>query len=303
MITHETLKIPNQLVQNITALYGDAGSKWLKDLPQFIFNYENQWQFKVGECFSDAQFNVVLNALKNDGAPVVFKCCVPNKEFKTEVKSLEHYNGIGAVRLLKSDIENGAMLLEKINPGILLEKCSLKIEVETAQAVSACKKIHKPTKNREDFPTLTDWFEGFSQRLFKKFDGTFGPFSKESVEKAYFLSRELLASQTNLVLLHGDLHYANLLLADNHEFKSIDPKGVIGESEFEIPLPRVTNPISKSELLYRVDCYIEQSQFDKKRIYAWLFSKAILAAWWTVEDSGSPNELTNRFLSVAEIMQ
>lgn len=76
MSIRENLKIPNQLVQNIIALYGDVGSKWLKDLPQFIFNYENQWQFKMGECFSDAQFNVVLTALKNDKTPVVFKCCV-----------------------------------------------------------------------------------------------------------------------------------------------------------------------------------------------------------------------------------
>lgn len=51
---------------------------------------------------------------------------------------------------------------------------------------------------------------------------TAGPFSKALIEKADFLSRELLASQTNLVLLHGDLHYANLLLAENNEFNSID---------------------------------------------------------------------------------
>lgn len=58
MISRENLKIPSQLVQNIITLHGDIGSKWIKDLPQFIFNYENQWQFKAGKCFSDAQFNV-----------------------------------------------------------------------------------------------------------------------------------------------------------------------------------------------------------------------------------------------------
>ena len=60
--------------------------------------------------------------------------------------------------------------------------------------------------------------------------------------------------------------------------------------------------MSKQELLYRLDCYIEQSGFDKKRIYQWLFSKVILAAWWTIEDSGSANDLTEKFLTVADMI-
>ncbi|OGT36170.1 MAG: hypothetical protein A3F11_09795 [Gammaproteobacteria bacterium RIFCSPHIGHO2_12_FULL_37_14] len=295
------IHIPNILRENLISLYGDAGKQWLQNLPKFISDYENKWKFKAGECFSDAQFNVVLSAIKNDNTPVVFKCSVPNKEFVTEVHALKHYNGFGAAQLLESDVDLGAMLIEKIIPGTLLESVT-SVEVATKYAVDVCKKLHKPIDENTVFPTLNDWFEGFDQRLFEKFNGTPGPFSKAVIEKAEFLSRELLASQTNTVLLHGDLHYANLLLAANNESTSIDAKGVIGEPEFEIPLPRVTNPITKKELLYRLDCFIELSGFDKKRIYEWLFSKAVLAAWWTVEDSGSVTELTNRFLFVADMM-
>lgn len=294
--------IPDVLKNNLVSLYGDFGSQWLQNLPQFISHYESKWQFKAGECFSDAQFNVVLNAVKNDGISVVFKCCVPNKEFKTEVNALKHYNGEGAAKLLQSDIENDAMLIEKINPGTLLESCE-SIEDATKYAVDVCKKLHKPIENQSVFPTLIDWFDRFDERIYKKFNGTSGPFSSELIEKVKSVSRNLLCSQEKTVLLHGDLHYANLLLSETGEYFSIDPKGVIGESEFEIPLPRVTNPIIKKELLYRLDCFIEQSQFDKKRIYAWAFSKSVLAAWWTVEDSGSASEFTQKFLNVAEITQ
>ena len=302
-MNNSNLKIPDILKNNIIYYFAMFDPQCLQNLPQFISYYEKLWEFKAGDCFSDAQFNIVLNAKKQDGEQVVFKCCVPNKEFKTEVKSLEHFNGIGAVKLLKSDIENGAMLIEKINPGTLLEKCALSVEEETLLAVSVYKKLHKPIEKMEVFPTLTDWFEGFDQRLTKKFGGTPGPFSKKIVEKSAFLSHELLTSQTNTVLLHGDLHYANLLLSNKGYVVAIDSKGVVGESEFEIPLPRVTNPITKKELLYRLDCFIEQSQFDKKRIYSWVFCKAVLAAWWTVEDAGAASEFTQKFLNVAEITQ
>lgn len=291
--------ISDHVAKNIVALYGATGKQWLKNFPGFISGYENAWNFKVKSCFPDAQFNVVLDVMQKNGTPAVFKCCVPNKEFKTEVLSLQHYDGCGAVRLLKYDIDHGAMLLEKILPGNILE---LLTDIERAMkcAVDVCKKLHKPIKNTDSFPMLSDWFLGFD-RLYKKFDNTSGPFSEILVQKAKTVSSELLSSQSTLVLLHGDLHYANLILNKDH-YVAIDSKGIVGEPEFEIPLPRITNPISKKELLFRLDCFIDQSEFDQKRIYKWLFCKAMLAAWWTVEDSGFSTDFTARFLSVADIM-
>lgn len=297
------VKIPSAVIDNISVLYGELGKKWINDLPEFISYYEKKWGFTVGESFEQSQFNVVLNVIKNDGMSAVFKCCVPNKEFVTEVKSLVHYNGIGAVRLLENDSDKGALLIEKIKPGLSLEESSLSIEDQTAKAVSVCKKLHKPINHSKDFPTLTDWFFEFHSKIAKKFNGAYGPFSKTSIQKVDCLSSELLVSQKNTVLLHGDLHYANLLLSENNNYVCIDPKGVIGEPEFEIPLPRVNKEITQKTLLYYLDCYSEQSQFDKKRIYAWLFSKAVLAAWWTIEDSGVVSEFTQKFLAVAEVME
>lgn len=292
--------IPHHITKNITTLYGDPGAHWISNLPKFITTYEKKWQFKSGKCFPDAQFNIVLDVMQHNNVPAVFKCCFPNKEFKTEILSLEHYDGVGAVKLLKSDAENGAMLLEKITPGTLLEKIT-SIEVATKHAVDVCKKLHQPCNNSA-FPTLLDWFEGFDQRLYKKFNNTPGPFEEKLIEKAKSLSDALISSQSKLVLLHGDLHYANLILKKDH-YVAIDLKGVIGEAEFEIPLPRVTNLMAEKELLYRVDCWTEQSQFDRQRIYHWLFCKAVLAAWWTIEDSGLPSELTSCFLNVANTIE
>lgn len=294
------IHIPDHVIKNIIVLYGEKGTSWISDLPQFISYYEKEWQFKVKKIFPDAQFNVVLDVIQNSGVSAVFKCCLPNKEFKTENLSLKHYDGYGAAKLLESDIDNGAMLIEKITPGTLLELLD-NIETETQYAIDVFKKLHKPIKDHQSFPSLENWFMGFD-RLYKKFNNTSGPFDEKLIKKAKKISHELLSSQSQPVLLHGDLHYANLILNLDH-YVAIDPKGVIGEPEFEIPMPRVSELVTKKELFYRLDCFITQSQFDQKRIYSWIFCKAVLAAWWTVEDSGSFSDFTKRFLRVAKLIE
>jgi len=293
MMKNDNLFISRHVRKNILALYGDAGQQWLKNFPSYISLYEKQWHFKALRSFNDAQFNVVLDAVQ-DNKSVVFKCCVPNKEFKTEVLALSHYNGIGSVRLIESDIDHGAMLLEKIVPGTSLEKCE-SIEEATQHAISVCKKLHGSIDDEQSFPTIENWFQG----LYRTSDQAI---NKKLLDQAKLLSRDLLESQTNRFLLHGDLHYANLIL-NNDDYVAIDPKGVIGESEFEIPLPRVNSGVTQEKLLQHLDCFIELSGFDKNRIYQWVFVKAILAACWTVEDSGSVTDFTKKFLSVAEILR
>lgn len=102
------------------------------------------------------------------------------------------------------------------------------------------------------------------------------------------------------VLLHGDLHYGNILLSDKHDWLAIDPKGVIGEREYEIPFPRLKGEVNENLIKRRLDQFIEISGFDRSRVLGWAFCKAALAAWWSFEDQG---EIWQPFLRCAEILK
>lgn len=102
------------------------------------------------------------------------------------------------------------------------------------------------------------------------------------------------------VLLHGDLHYANILLSDQQGWLAIDPKGVIGEREYEIPFPRLQDEINKNVIKRQLDQFIEISGFDRSRVLAWAFCKTALAAWWSFEDQ---DEIWQPFLHCAEILK
>ena len=249
------MNLPKELIKNLINIHGVQGKKWLDALPFFISSYEKKWQFTLESFFNNARFNVVAAVTLTNGSPAVLKCSIPNKEFTNEIAALQHFNGTGAVKILRSDHHAGIMLLEKLLPGTFLEESSNEMQ-NTLISIELMNKLHKTIQEEEIFlfPSLTNWFQGFD-RLHQYFQGETAPFPKELIDRAQAISKELLASLGPLVLLHGDLHYANILLSDKHGWLSIDPKGVIGEREYEIPpflvfpkLETLINPLNADSI-------------------------------------------------------
>lgn len=286
------------LRNNIIHVHGEKGRQWLNDLPNLLQQFATSWNLILGDCYANANFNYVVPAQLENSQEVVLKFGVPSEVFIAEANALKYYNGIGAVRLLQFAKDAGVMLLEKIAPGDLLEEWSDENQA-TLWAFELIKKLHRPMTEISEFPSLRDWFQGL-EKLTHHFDGRTGPFPPHLVEKAKGISRELLRSQGEQVLLHGDLHYANILWSEQNGWLAIDPQGVIGEREFDIPFPRLEKIIDKKLLQYRLAQFMEISGFDRQRIAGWLFSKAVLAAWWTFEDSGA---IDNKFIRCAESVE
>ncbi len=292
------MRISEILINNIIHVHGDKGRQWLKDLPDLLQRFARFWNLILDDCYANANFNYVAPAKLEHGLEVVFKCGVPSRELIAEANALKYYNGVGAVRLLQFAEEAGVMLLEKITPGNLLEESPDENQA-TVWAVELIKKLNRPITETSAFPTLSDWFQGL-EKLTHHFEGHTGPFPPHLVNKAKEMSHELLNSQGEQVLLHGDLHYANILWSEQNGWQAIDPQGVIGEREFDIPFPRLEKIIDEKLLRYRLDRFIEISGFDRQRIIGWLFSKAVLAASWTFEDSGA---IDNKFIRCAEAIE
>jgi streptomycin 6-kinase len=254
--------------------------------------------------FQDMSFNYVAPATRSDGSEVVLKVGVPNPELVTEIAALKIFNGNGAVALYKADPELGALLLERLRPGKPVFNMS-DDEDATSVASEVIRKLQKSLSNHNDFPTVGDWFQGF-QRLRKKFGGETGPFLNEFIDKAEGMSHDLLTSMETLTLLHGDLHHWNILSSERDQWLAIDPKGVIGEPEYETgawirnPFPDILEMSNPDRMIaQRIDQFSEELGFDRKRIYGWGFSQAVLAAYWSYEEKDQDWE---NWLMVAELI-
>ena len=199
---------------------------------------------------------------------------------------LDAFAGIGVARVY--EYIEGAVLLERLSPGSSLVAMALDGRDEQATEVIAevIQRMSHPRELSNGFTTVEDWGKGF-QRYLASGDSQV---PSALVEQGRRLYAELCASQRDIRLLHGDLQHYNILFDAVRGWTAIDPKGVVGEIEYEIGAS-LRNPWEKPEMFAcpkaierRLKLYEKRLKLDFKRALGWGFAQAVLSAIWSVED-------------------
>jgi streptomycin 6-kinase len=209
------------------------------------------------------------------------------------------------VRLLEVDEAEGAMLLERIQPGIPVETLQ-DDEESTRIAAHVMQQIRHSPQQGGRYRTVEGWATRGMRNLRAEFDGGTGPFPRRLVEQAEAIFAELVPSMEEQVVLHGDLHHWNILSAGERGWLVIDPKGVVGEPAYEtgawLRNPNTTLlslPDPGATLARRIAIFTEELGFERERIRNWAIAQAILSAWWSYEDRTGGEEFG---IEVAEIL-
>ena len=285
------IHVPGSLIQATTAMRGAPGVEWLKRLPALAADIQRRWTLSVGTPFPGLKANWVAPATLADGTSAVLKMSFPQeKEFKTEAKALRLFDGRGVCRMLRLDRDRGAMLLEKCEPGSPLTTMQ---DDDEAMSIAAdvLRLMWRPAPPQHSFPLVSDWARGFD-RLRMRYSGGTGPMPIALVERAESLFADLIASQAEPVLLHGDFHHENVLSARREPWLAIDPKGVVGETAYDVatllrePPELAHDPDAGRILERRLDQLSEELGLDRDRLNGWALAQSVLAAYWGLEDSG-----------------
>ena len=180
-----------------------------------------EWRIELGEPFALSRHSYVAPA----GRDAVLKL-TPSEDDESdeEADALELWAGDGAIRLLWSDRERRALLLERARPGTDIS--TLPEDEATAIAVAAGRLLWRPAA--EPFRWIGDWVP---QWLAAE--------PSELTPLALELYDSLDVGRTTLV--HGDFQHHNLL-ASARGHLAIDPKPMLGEPEFDVP-PFLWNPL------------------------------------------------------------
>ncbi|GAA1742538.1 aminoglycoside phosphotransferase family protein [Luedemannella helvata] len=287
------LTVPAVLARNVAGAWGDAGRRWLADLPGVVAAVAADWRLTLADPY-DLTYHWVAPATRADGAPVVLKLGVPGSpQLATEAAALTAYGGCGAVALLAHDPARGALLLERADPGTPLRALVPAADDEATAAVAdVARRLHRPPPPGHGLPGLA--------RLGRAFDGYLrsfpddGPLPRGLVGKAAEVFAGLLATAPAGVLLHGDLHHDNVLRATRERWLAIDPHGLVGDPGYEAGAllynPDPTRPDARllPLVLPRVEALAHGLGLSADRVVAWGFVKAVLSEVWTVEDGGAP---------------
>ena len=298
---------PNFIATN-TQERGAVGVEWMKRLPAILSDCERRWSIKIGLPFPGLSYNYVAPAVRADGTLLVVKICYPGREVTDEANALRVYAGAGAVDLMDFDADWGVILLEHITPGAMLSSIEDDAEA-TSIAASVMRQLRHPVPAEHSFITVADWAKGMS-RLRQEFDGGTGPFPAYLVSMAERLFAELLPSQVEPVVLHGDLHHYNILSAERQPWLVIDPKGIVGEPAYETgalirnPVPQILSAPNLDRILARrIHQLSDELGYDRQRIYGWAVAQAVLSAWWTYEDTeGNVGKDFYKFLEFTKVL-
>lgn len=194
--------------------------------------------------------------------------------------ALRHFDGLGAVRLLRND--ESAQLIEYAAGDELVtlvkrgedEKATLII----AQLIKKLHSVPQEDVRLGDLLGLDRWFE----KLFNKAEAD----KQAGIESIYVrsasLAKQLLAAPRDMRVLHGDIHHYNIRQS-SRGWIAFDPKGLFGERTYDCA-NTLCNPVmpelvhNETRLLTNTAILAETLEIDLSRVLAFTYAYACLNA-------------------------
>lgn len=284
------MKLQKQFVQSVRLSFKEQGELWLQNLPNLIHYCEQKWSLKIKEPYT-LSINYVAPATMEDTTEVVVKICIPGKGFLDELEALHLFRDKGMVQLIDLDKENGIIILKKLSPGYTLAEVTDDEEAcRLAANVIKNLTIHAPAHTR--IPTTKEREEGLRKLLDEHSNGV-GPISQQTLERALRIFTFLNQTTEQYFLLHGDFHHYNVLASGEGNWTAIDPKGLIGEIEYDLiqyMLNKLPDQNAFEVIQKRVEIFTKELNLNKERLLLWGYCHTVLATSWTVAGDGTYNK-------------
>lgn len=218
-----------------------------------------------------------------------------DEETRGEARALGRWAGIGAVTLLESVPEDGALLLERLDAHRSLQHVDEDDAVRLAAALLV--KLHVPPP--VGLVTAADVARRWHEELPGEWDVLGRPGRRDVVRQAVDACGELSASPGPACLLHGDYHYANVLArlvvddatpsaaVETSTWAAIDPKPLVGDGEYDL-LPLLRNRWDELAATgdaaracrRRLHALADQAGLDRERAKRWCVARAVTDALW-----------------------
>lgn len=236
--------IDDRLAHNVYKDCGpELGARWLADLPLLIGRLLGAWRLTADPAFArpwHGYQSVVVPVIGAGGAPLALRIAAPGPEqvrsHPLERAALTSWHGRGCVRLLADDEPNRASLLERLDAGRSLDSLSVADAIPVWGGLVRTLSITPPA----GLPTVAETARGWLTELprnaatllpsFPAWRHADGALLQAALDTAAELTKDNRA-----VLVHGDLHYYNVLSElHGHGWRAIDPKPIVGPPEYAV---------------------------------------------------------------------
>lgn len=259
---------------------GPPGSEWIEALPHLLRDVVQEWELTVDGPAMTGQCALVLPVSGPEGRAAL-KVGWPHREADGEHLALRAWDARGAVRLLRADPRRGVLLLERLTTEDLSHLWD-----EEAIAVVAGLYADLHVAPLPQVPALVPWVEEILVRPATR------SLPRRYVEQVRSTLRSL-GSLGEERLLHGDLHYGNVL-SDGTDWVAIDPKPVTGHPAWEVA-PLLNNRTEEMgtgaslrwSVRRRIEVVCDVARLDEDVVRAVVALREVVNAIWATED-GDP---------------
>lgn len=286
------------------------GRNWLISLPELLGRCLDQWDLVPDTVPGSVPWSghgaIVVPVRRRSakgGLPesVVLKIAYPHEEALVERHALTLWAGDGAVRLLASAADAGAMLLERLDADRTLQD----VPVEAAVPVwgSLVRRLSLVPDGRpqwQQFSHVAARAEQWSDELPERWEHLGRPFPRWLLEAALEVcqTRGAVGRRSGKdVLVHTDLHFLNILarlpctpggpapLRDDG-YAAIDPQPMIGEAEFAVApllwnrIGELSRPDPERALLERCRDFSAAAGLDSEVARQWSLAREVENALW-----------------------
>jgi streptomycin 6-kinase len=282
---------------------GPEWAAWVDDLPGVAQRLLAEWTLRPDGLPAHGSCSLVLPVRTQDGDPAVLKISFPDAESEHEHLALQRWDGAGAVRLLRADPRRRALLLERLRP----QNLNALGVIEACEVVAGLyRRLHVPALPQ--LRTLTWYVQRETDNLAALTRSA--PIPRRLVEQATALGRDLVSDQASSgSIVHGDLHYENVLAADREPWLVIDPKPMNGDPHYELA-PMLWNRWDelagdvRDGVRRRFYALVDAAGLDQDRARAWVVVRTMHNAMWQLEEGprADPKWLT-MCISIAKAVQ
>ena len=263
--------MPERLVANCRK--SPERTAWLERLPDVVAELERRWVLvTLGPPYDGPEVSAswVAPALRAGGTSAVLKVGLPHMEAEHEIDGLRFWDGDPTVRLFEADDAQGAMLLERCEPGTPLR--SLPEPEQDVVIAGLLRRLWRVPDAPHPFRPLSEMIGSWIEETMSNEPRWSDP---GLVRDGLRVFDELLRGAAGEhVLLSTDLHAGNVLRSQREPWLVIDVMPFFGDPAYD-----ATQHLLNCEARMHDDPYGTIARFadllevDAERVRGWMFAR------------------------------
>jgi streptomycin 6-kinase len=264
--------VPANLRAELCA-WDPSAAAWVDSIPSIVRSLVDEWALEdVGEPFTST-----LAWVAPVGSDRVLKVAWPHGEGRDEAMALRAWAGVGAVRVLRHDASQWALLLERCAPGAPLgerwEESTIPIGCELLRSLWV--PSDEPFQDLGDL--IAPWAAVTLERAVRRPD----LLDAGVVELGCALLESLPSGARHV--LHGDFHPGNVLSATRAPWLAIDPKPIVGDREWDAVMLLVHGVTDERSLRERLAALVDLLGVSRARLCGFALARVVEWVFWDAE--------------------